>query len=145
MQLSFTEFVVYICVVSEQINKLQVVSGMEEKTPAEAVRQLLAHVMDEHAFGVTEVPENDTRGLHEHAQDILQAGKVVPYVPDTSEPVEAAAIDMLSEGDSYATDPGATQSLLKKTFPDKWEVHAQAKAKNAKPKPTVKIDPNVPN
>ena len=35
--------------------------------------------MPTYGFEVQEVPENDERGLHEHAQDIHLLGKVVTY------------------------------------------------------------------
>ena len=37
-QLSFIEFLVYFCTIGEQINKLQTVSGMEEKDILEALK-----------------------------------------------------------------------------------------------------------
>ena len=55
--------------------------------------------MPAHGFTVQEVPENDTRGLNEHAQDILLHGRLSKYEPDNSEAVDPAYIDMLSDAD----------------------------------------------
>ena len=124
MQLSFTDFLVYISVLGEEINKLQVVSGMEEKTPIESTRQLLNHLMPAHGFTVQEVPENDNRGLYEHAQDILLHGRLSKYEPDTAEPVDPAYIDMLSDTDETNDRKAAINSGLQKKFQDKWEILA---------------------
>ena len=43
--LGFTEFIVYLVLAGEQINKLQIVSGMEPKDPVTATIQLLEHLM----------------------------------------------------------------------------------------------------
>ena len=69
--MDFMEFLVYICILGHEIGKMQTVSGMDEKTMLEEVRQILSHLMPAYGFEVQEVPENDERGLHEHAQDIL--------------------------------------------------------------------------
>ena len=50
---------------------------MEEKTMLEEVRQILSYLMQKYGFEVQDVPEDDTRGLQEHAQDIYLGGKVV--------------------------------------------------------------------
>ena len=69
-QLDFMEFLIYLCILGHEIGKMQTVSGMDEKTMLEEVRQILSHLMPAYGFEVQEVPEDDTRGLQEHAQDI---------------------------------------------------------------------------
>lgn len=67
MQLDFIEFVVYVCILGHEVNKLQVVSGMEAKETTEAVTQILKDLMQGHGKEMLFVPENDTRGLNEFA------------------------------------------------------------------------------
>ena len=69
--MDFMEFLVYLCILGHEIGKMQTVSGMDEKTMLEEVKQMLTHLMPTYGFEVKEVPEDDTRGLQEHAQDIL--------------------------------------------------------------------------
>lgn len=71
MQLDFIEFLTYVCILGHEVNKLQIVSGMEPKETTEAVAQILKDLMHGNGKELVFVPENDTRGLNEFAQDIL--------------------------------------------------------------------------
>ena len=44
-RVSFIEFMVYLSILGNEINKLEVVAGSEEKTPMEAVKQILEHLL----------------------------------------------------------------------------------------------------
>ena len=100
----------------------------------ESVRQLLTYLMPAYNFTAMDVPEDDQRGLKEHAQDILTPhGKVVPYHSDNEEAVDPYEIDMKSE-DSLSGGNTPLKSRIKKTFMDKWEILAEDKhSKKTKP------------
>lgn len=44
-KLDFVEFIVYFCILGKEIEKLQVISGMEVKSILEAVSQVFSHFM----------------------------------------------------------------------------------------------------
>jgi len=70
-RVNFLEFVVYLSVLGQEINKLDMVAGAAKKDSIDVVRLVLTYLMPHYNFTVLEVPENDTRGLAEYAQDIL--------------------------------------------------------------------------
>lgn len=45
LKLNFIEFIVYLCVLGQEINLLQKISGMEEKNVVQSVFQVLQHLM----------------------------------------------------------------------------------------------------
>lgn len=98
---------------------------------------------------VLEVPENDTRGLKEHAQDILLHGKVVKYEEEKGEQVDPAYADMLSEGSNFKEDTSPSKNSTSAQKPakkvlDKWKMLEDDRAKTRSP-PRKMIDPSVPN
>ena len=88
------------------------------------------------------VPENDTRGLNEFAQDILIQGKVQRYVPpSTPEDVrDSFECAVFSENDSDDQNSNAKKAskFSKKKFADKWDTFKNKKAARSEPL----IDPN---
>ena len=61
------EFVVYLSTLGQEVNKLQILSGMEIKDTIESIRQILFYLFQHYLQVIQEVPENDTRGIDEHA------------------------------------------------------------------------------
>lgn len=98
---SFVEFLVYLCVLGKEINKLQVIAGSPEMTPSEALHQILEHLLLVNSHEIHLVPENDTRGLAEFCQDILIDGKVKKYENENEIQVRNSMdADVFSEADS---------------------------------------------
>lgn len=78
-RINFLEFLIYLCVLGKEINKLEVVTGSQEKTPTDVILSVLSHLLPHYSHELHQVPENDTRGLAEFAQDILLQGSVQKY------------------------------------------------------------------
>lgn len=145
-KLNFVEFIVYLCILGKEIEKLQVISGMEAKTIVETISQVYSHFMTAYDLKLEQVPENDTRGLNVFAQDILLKGKVQKYeLPPAEKLQESFHGDMFSDSDSEEAMAGRHDGLsgLKKVFKDKWEILQDMKPKKSIQK--QEIDPSVPN
>lgn len=88
------------------------------------------------------VPENDTRGLNEFAQDILIQGKVQRYVPPSTPEGARDSFEcaVFSENDSDDQNSNAKKAskFSKKKFADKWDTFKKQKPARSEPL----IDPN---
>ena len=66
-RVDFLEFVVFLCVLGEEINKLEIVAGMAKKETTDVIKYVLGYLLPFYQHTMYEVPEDDTRGLAEYA------------------------------------------------------------------------------